>query len=207
MWKRVRPKRKMGIYIPGMAHQKVFYWFYYHTMIPIQERNNKKKPSMALRAFILETGYLMALGSASPIVFVIDSVSSKQDLFPFFLSSGLQAGTGKLESIPTQPKGCLQCLKLKTKCFACKFRCHFFFSLSLFSIRGWLGGRVGGGLMGMENGYMHGRAWNIGMEMPCTHGASCIWGIIGMRWRWVRWMVRVIGGLMGMKNGYMHAWR
>ena len=87
---------------------------------------------MSLRAFILETRYLMALGSASPAVFVIDSVSSKQDLFPFFLSSGLQAGTGKLESIPTQPKGCLQCLKLKTKCFACKLRCHF--SLSKISL-------------------------------------------------------------------------
>ena len=165
---------------------------------------------MALIAFILETRYLMALGSASPAVFVIDSVSSKQDLFPFFLSSGLQAGTGKLESIPTQSKGCLQCLKLKTKCSACELKCHFSLfkiSPSLFSIHGWLGGGVCGGLMGMENGYMNGGAWKMGMEMPCMHGASCIWGIIGMRWRWVRWIVRVISGLMGMENGYMHAWR
>ena len=127
-------------------------------MIPIQEKNNKKKPSMALRAFILETGYLMALGSTSPTVFVIDSVSSKQDLFSFFLSSRLQVGTDKLESIPTQPKGCLQCLKLKTKCSACKLKCNFSLSKispSLFSIRGWLGGGIGDGLMGMENGYMH----------------------------------------------------
>ena len=101
----------------------------------------------------------MALGSASPAVFVINNVSSKQDLFSFFLSSGLQPSTGKLESIPTQSKGCLQCLKLKTKCSACELKCHFSLSKpspALFSMHGWLGGGVGGGLMGMENGYMHG---------------------------------------------------
>ena len=36
-------KKENGhIYIPGMAHQKVFHWFYCHIMIPIQERNNNK---------------------------------------------------------------------------------------------------------------------------------------------------------------------
>ena len=150
----------MGIYIPGMAHQKVFHWFYCHITIPIQERNNKKKNAInGFDSLHFGNCYLMALGSASPAVFVINNVSSKQDLFSFFLSSGLQPSTGKLESIPTQSKGCLQCLKLKTKCSACELKCHFSLfkiSPSLFSIHGWLGGGVGGGLMGMENGYMHG---------------------------------------------------